>query len=88
MTLAKARGAALNAMVAVVNHDVDTPPAEMLRRRIEAADAAVASARAKVDKLTRFVRDAPKGSRTKQQAHLTAAKKALAEAIAYKEGIV
>jgi hypothetical protein len=53
--------------VHVVNHDVPTDPDALKATRIEQADAAVASAKAKVER---------------QQQHLKAAKEALAQATA------
>lgn len=80
-------GSAHTAMIEVVDHDVPTDPVQLRKLRLEQANAAIASAKRKVMKLTGFVRVAPKGHKAKQQAHLRAAEKALAEAIAHKEGI-
>jgi len=81
-------GVAHSAMVMVVNHDVPTDPVKLRARQIADADAAVASARSKVEKLTRFVATAPKDSKERQRAHLKGAEIALAEAIAERERII
>lgn len=80
-------GSAHTAMIAVVNHDVPTDPAQVRARQIAVADAAVASAEAKVRKLTAFASSLPKSKQAKQRAHLVGANKALAEAIATRKGI-
>jgi hypothetical protein len=80
-------GSAHTGMIAVVDHDVPTDPVKLRKLRLGQASAAIASAKRKVAKLTGFISLAPKGHKAKQQAHLRAAKEALAEAIAHKEGI-
>lgn len=81
-------GSAHTSMIEVVDHDVPTDPVKLRKLRIAQANEAIAAAQRKIAKLTGFIRLAPKGHKAKQQAHLRAAEKALAEAIAHKEGIV
>ncbi len=84
---AGATASAHTPMVEVVDHDVATDPAKLKKLRLAQANAAIKSAELKVRKLEGFVQIAPHGTKGRQQEHLAAAKKALAEAIAHKEGI-
>ena len=84
---AAAKGSAHTPMIAVVDHDVPTDPVKLRATRLAQADAAIASAQRAVDKLTGFITEAPRGFKAKQRDHLKVAQQALAEAIAYKEGI-
>lgn len=84
---AGATASAHTAMIGVVDHDVPTDPVKLRKLRLAQAAAAIKSAERKVRKLTGFVAGAPHGTKGRQQDHLAAAKKALAEAIAHKEGI-
>jgi hypothetical protein len=80
-------GAAHTPMIEVVNNDVPTDPVKLRKTQLAHADAAIASAKAKVAKLKQFVATAPRGRKEAQRAHLKGAEKALAEAIAAKERI-
>jgi hypothetical protein len=84
---AGATASAHTAMIKVVDHDVPTDPVKLRKLRLAQANDAIAAARRKIDKLTGFIRVAPRGHKAKQQAHLRAAEQALAEAIAHKEGL-
>ena len=76
------KGAARRGAVAVVNNDVPTDPVRLRATQIEHADAAVASAEAKVAKQEAFVASFTGDKKKRQQEHLKAAKEALAQAIA------
>ena len=76
------KGRAGTPAVAVVNHDVPTDPVKQRATLIEHADAAVASAEAKVAKQEAFIASFTGDKKKRQQEHLKAAKEALAQAIA------
>jgi len=76
------KGASHAPAVGVVNHDVPTDPARLRATRIEQADAAVASAQAKVDRQKAHVASSTGDKQDKQRAHLEAAQEALAQATA------
>jgi hypothetical protein len=83
-----ATGGAHDAMFEAVEHDVPTDPVKLRKTQLAHADAAVQAAQAKLEKLTKMVKGAPHGTKTRLDAHLKGAQKALAQAIADKQGIV
>lgn len=83
----EASGSAHTAMIEVVDHAPPTDPKKLRAKRLKQADAAIASAKAKIVKQRKHVSNAPYGRKTAQRAHLKGAEQALAEAIAAKERI-
>ena len=87
-TKASGTGTAFGATVSVVNHDVPTDPVALAARRREQAEAAVESARRKVERQQQHVAAAETDEkRAKQEAHLAAAQEALAQALAEQKGL-
>lgn len=78
-------GAALDATVHVVNHDVPTDPVALRGLRLKQADDAIESARRKIIKQRQHIEGSTGARRKKLQAHLADAEQALAEAIAAKQ---
>lgn len=79
------KGAALDATVMTVDHDVPTDQSALKELRLRQADAAIAAAEAKVAKQEAFVENAPRGTKDRAREHLAGAKLALAQAISAKE---
>jgi hypothetical protein len=85
---ATARGGAYDAIFEAVDHDVPTDPVKLRKTQLAHVEAAVKAAQSKLDKLTRLLASAPKEQKDRQRAHVEGAKKALAQAIADKKGII
>lgn len=85
---AGAAGGAYDAIFEAVDHDVPTDPVKLRKTQLAHADAAIKAAKSKVAKLSAMVKGAPHGTKTRLDAHLKGAQKALAQAIADKERIV
>lgn len=82
MDKASGAGSAHNPTVAVVNHDVPSDPDELRQRRIDDADANIASIHLKIKRQKEHLAGATKAKKERQREHLAGAEKALAQAIA------
>jgi hypothetical protein len=87
MATSTGKGTAKKPAVHAQNNTPRTPPATMKIRRIEQADAAVASAEASVAKQEHHVAETTGSKRRREEVNLKASEKALAEAVAARKDL-